>query len=246
MTETNSPTTGGATMPTPTTQIPKPSTAPIADDGGLSIGAEVRSQNRIPFLPTNERPFPIATLVSVEAATRTIKKNGSIKQVLAFMFESVGDLAGVRTYEHIEWEPDFNEEKFKTKYEGLQSRVKHIYEGFAAWPALKAGRTFDTLFAAVAKAFNTGGANGAPIYAGKKVRLKLVYSIDYPAGGLAFPLTPNFVEPYVENKPTALFLNKQYESLEQQERRGARKVVGADSPYTAPPEEFPTFVTPSK
>lgn len=247
---------GGATAPAqaevaqptpPPTPAPTAQATTPAPTGGLEIGIDenVKSHNRIPFIPTNENPITKGFLTEVKSETREVKngKNKGMRSILVFTFM---DIRREKTHEHVEWEANPSDPNFGKIYKGMQERIKHIFTTYAPFPTdIKGFKSFKEFFDRLTTAFNTGGAQGTPIYQGKPTWIKVIYSLN-GNGQLGFPLSPNFVELVVEGRATNLFINKQYETLEQPKgtaRGSSLPGGGGASPDFAnnPTTDFPSF-----
>lgn len=211
----------------------------------FGISQETKSKNQVPFQPTEQHPITKGYLVDVYPDTREMKKDKSTRQVLVFEFK---DAEKIRTHYHTEWDLDPSDEDFQSRMDGLNSRIKHIYEEFAAFPVEGVGNkatNFEEFFAAVAEAFNKNGKDGTPIYKDVLIWIKVSYNVSGGAKAqLGFPLFPNFIEKYRQGKDTTLWLNKKYETLKQPEplRRGnAPSEFPAEAGAEAADTPFPRF-----
>jgi hypothetical protein len=184
---------------------------------GFGITQETKSGNNVPFLGGLNRGMLVA--VKREEIGKNEKYN-----VLAFTFK---DIENIKTFKHIEWVIDSNDDKFTTKLNGMNSRIKHLYETFKPFPTEGIGTkatNFEEFFVEVEKAFNTND-NGGKIFTHKKddkeipkaIWLKTVYN---KKNEINFPLAPNFVELIKENnqnEPKTLVIDKRYDKIEQEE-----------------------------
>ena len=194
--------------------------------GKFGITKDTKSNNVVPFQPTELKPITSGYLIEVKADTRTLKDE-STKNVLAFKFT---DTEKKRFHTHLEWELDENDAKFDSKLETMQSKIKHIYEAYKPFPENGIGgkaKNIIEFFEEVAKAFNESGENNTPIYTNKPVWIKVAYSLSYPKGGLQIPYSPNFIEPLVQGKMTTLAINKKYETIIQPASSGANDMPGS-------------------
>lgn len=189
---------------------------------GFGITQETKSENRVPFLAGINKGM----LVSVE---KKLKGKENAYTVLAFTFK---DVENIRTFEHVEWTLNIDDEKFDVKMNGMNSRIKHLYEIYKPFPSEGIGtkaKNFDEFFDAVVTAFNTHD-DGGKIFTYKKenkelfkvIWLKTVYN---KKGEINFPLSPNFVELIKENNQNqskVLVIDKRYDKIEQPnvERQG--------------------------
>lgn len=182
---------------------------------GFGVSSETQSSNRVSY---DVGGMKRATLTAV--ASEEVGKDTKYK-VLSFKFM---DIEGIKTFTHSEFVIDSTDENYQKKMQGMNSRIKHIWEAFAKFPSTGVGMgatSFEDFFAKVAAAFNTGGENGTPIFKekdgkGKLVWLKLAY---YGAkGNIGFPLSPNFIEGIGQNNaaiPKTLTINNKYDKVEQ-------------------------------
>lgn len=163
-----------------------------------------------------------------EVKREIVGKEGNTKyNVLSFNFL---DHEGIKSFKHSEFELEANDPDFNKKLEGMNVRLKHLYQAFAPFPATGLGigaTSFIDFFDKVAIAFNTGGANNTPIYKTDKssilVWLKLAYY--NKKGNIGFALSPNFIEKIgsdnkgtpVNNQtePRGLVMDNRYDKAEQ-------------------------------
>ena len=260
MSETNQNPTG--TNEAPVTPAPTPQPAPVAntqpapaptpvaaapaDELALGIGSDVKSSNLVPFQPSAEAPITLGFLFEVKPEIRKMKETQKERDVLTFHFI---DEKNRRHHFHTEWDLDNGDKDFKVKLDGLNRRIKHLYETFAVFPEAgigKGAKTFKELFAAIATAFNNNGA-GVPIYSKIPIWIKVTYNLKGGAKStLGFPLSPNFVERFTAGIGTTLYINNKYETIEQPKRPTvANPLGGGGAPLgglpTAIPGEFPKF-----
>lgn len=187
---------------------------------GFGITTETQSKNTTPFKVSTLHPFTKGFLASVikEEVGKTEKYT-----VLTFIFK---DAEGIRTYRHSEFAVnDTDPDKHKVKVNGLNVRIKHIYEAFTTFPITGIGvgaSSWDDYFTKIALAFNTGN-NGKPIYqrlveektVNIGVWLKVIYD---KKDNLGFPLSPMFIERITADnqaEPKTLSIDKRYDRLEQ-------------------------------
>lgn len=188
------------------------------ETSGMSFGVtvETKSKNTTPFNPGFSKGY--LTSVKKEVIGKTEKFT-----VLTFVFK---DVESVKTHRHSEFMVKAGDKDFDKKMNGLNVRLKHIYEGFAKFPDGGIGvgaKSFEEFFDKVSDAFEKG-ANGKPIYqkheegkpsASTLVWLKLTYD---RKDNLGFPLSPNFIERIGESnqtQPKTLNIDKKYDRLEQ-------------------------------
>jgi len=204
----------------------------------FGITTETKSSNAIPLDPpirmeNGQYKFPTAKLVSV-LSTEIEKKDETKVDVLQFVFKS-GD--NKKTHIHTEWTIEDDDGKYETKMEGLNSRIKHMYEAFGVFPEKGIGtkaKSFKGFFDAVAEAFN---GDDSPIYKGKPVWVKLTYFNNR----LGFPLLPNFIEALVKDKACNLKVNLTYDTIETVKApAGGGGAMGLDDLPTGE-DDFPDF-----
>lgn len=211
--------------------------------GRFGVSTETKSKNLTPFQPTEEHPITLGTLVNVKTDVRKIKKTEEEVTVLVFEFK---DVEKVRTHFHTEWRVDEGDKDEQVKMDGMNARIKHIYEEYQAFPTEGIGmnaESFDQFFEQVAEAFNTNGKDGTPIYKDIRVWIKVTYNLKSASKAqLGFPLSPNFIERYKEGKKPTLYVNKKYETLKQPEGASARSPLPTELGNQAALEsDFPDF-----
>lgn len=182
---------------------------------GFGISDETKDSNISKMLPPVKiepnktfpggYKFPISHLVNVTAKDEFETKNGKT-QVLQFIFK---DKEG-RQHIHTEWAQDPDDEKYETKIEGLNSRVKHIYTQLKDWEKGKKVGTnatnFFEYFQALENEFKAiEGFSKIPMFT------KLVYYNN----NLNFPLNPNFLQRAGEGSVCKLEINLKYDTIEQ-------------------------------
>lgn len=180
----------------------------------FGITKETKSKNLIAFNPPIKDgnggwKFPTAKLVQVISKEQE-KKDQTTTPVLQFIFVS-GD--GLQTYIHTEWLIEDDAKEYDKKFEGMNSRIKHIYEAFAEFPEKGVGagaKSWVLFFDAVAKAFNEE-VDGKKLIDKNPVWIKLTYY----KNNLGFPLSPNFIEPFIKDKKCRLEVNLKYDAIEQ-------------------------------
>lgn len=194
----------------------------------FGTGQETKSENLLAFCPTWQNQFNVAKLTKVEAVLDYTKKDGTKTDYLRFEFRSPD---GKRGYDHTEWKPELS--KQQEQLENIKTRIAHIHKAFKELPVNPIGSTakdFGEYFKAIEEAFNKG-LEGKEIFADKLVWIKLVYGISgkgkvYP--NLGFPLSPNFIEPFVKDQmPKTIAINKTYETLDQPSGTETRKIASA-------------------
>lgn len=184
----------------------------------FGVTAETKSKNtNTPFNPGITKGILIK--VEKEEVGKETKYT-----VLSFTFK---DIEGNRTYKHTEFAVTSGD-KIAERKEGLNVRLKHIFEAFTTFPITGMGNgatSWADFFEKCSIAFNTGN-NGKPIFireeAEKKipivVYLKVVYSAKNKKDDLGFPIFPNFIEKVTaENTsaPKTIVIDKKFDRLEQ-------------------------------
>lgn len=157
-----------------------------------------------PMFPSGWK-FPIAHLVNVASNPEFEKRDGSKVPVLQFIFKDKDN----RQHTHIEWEVEVEDGKFKEKHDGLNVRIKHIYTAvFGTFPEKEGigtnASTYAEFFGIVADTFNSitrgEGENKVKAYP----TVPLYYKLTYYKTRFNFPLSPNFLERVVKDKPCKL------------------------------------------
>ena len=217
----------------------------------FGITKETKSKNLIPFNPPIKDKdgtwkFPVGKLVSVIAKEQT-KKDESTSDVLQFVFVSPDNK---QTYMHTEWEVDEEDSNKDKKQEGMNTRIKHIFECFAPFPEKGIGtsaKNWAGFFEEVAKAFN---AEVEVEVDGKKEKKKLIdttlvwIKLTYYKNRLQFPLSPNFVERATKGVKTDLRVNLEYDTIEQIPAPKGDTFGGGSNPMVFDEEverDFPEF-----
>lgn len=196
------------------------------DNAGMTGGQAVPTEQfgvTTDTVSKNSTPFNsgFSKGVLIEVKKEHVGKSDVKYLVLTFVFK---DVEGNRTYRHSEFAVLSGDNIDKRK-NGLNVRLKHIYEAFAQFPAGGIGigaTSWEDFFDKVAVAFNTG-SNGKPIFikqdGDKKtpiiVWLKLTYD---KKDNIGFPLSPNFIEKLTEHnmdKPKTIVIDKKFDRLEQ-------------------------------
>lgn len=181
----------------------------------FGVTVDTKSKNSTPF------NGGITKGILTEVKKELVGKSDTKYLVLTFVFK---DVEGNRTYRHSEFAVIGGENIDKRK-NGLNVRLKHIYEAFSPFPTAGIGigaTSWEDFFDKTALAFNTGNA-GKPIFfreeAEKKIPivafLKLVYD---KKDNLQFPLSPNFIERVTADNtasPKTLIIDKKYDRIEQ-------------------------------
>lgn len=140
------------------------------------------------------------------------------------------DHEGIKSFKHSEFLIDDNDKDFEKKLNGMNTRIKHIYEAFAVFPESGIGtdaKDFEDFFNKVAIAFNTGGPGGTPIYKKDNISILVYIKLTYygEKTDASFPLSPNFIERIgsdskgnvIDNSkhPKVLTINNKYDKIEQ-------------------------------
>jgi hypothetical protein len=180
----------------------------------FGVTTDVTSSNRVSY---DEGGIKKATLTDV--VFEEIGKDTKY-QVLSFKFL---DAEGVKTFTHSEFAIDENDQNFEKKMNGMNSRIKHIWEAFKKeLPTGGIGadaQSFDDFFRKVAAAFNTAGENNTPIYKDKDSKSKPVFiKVAYYSNknnNVSFPLSPNFIEAMTTPVARTLTINLQYDRIKQ-------------------------------
>lgn len=187
----------------------------------FGVTNETKSKNATPFSPKFTKGF------LMDVKHEEIGKDTKYK-VLSFFFQ---DIEGIKTFKHIEWTIEKDAENLEKKMNGMNVRIKHIYESFSKFPESGIGsksKNFDEFFEAVAKAFNEG-RDGKRIYTmesgDKQVPVPIWIKTTYSnRGEISFPLSPNFVEKVTtlnQAEPKTLTWDKRYDKDEQPGKRNA-------------------------
>jgi hypothetical protein len=182
----------------------------------FGVSADLKSKNLTPFNPG------INKAALIEVKREEVGKDAEKYLVLSFTFK---DLEGNRTHKHSEFTVSNTDADRDKKINGMNVRLKHIYEAFAPFPQAGLGvgaKSWEDFFDKVATSFNTG-ANGKPIFyrevEDKKVPIHVFIKVSYQGKKekLGFPLSPNFIERAVEGQqsPKTIVIDKKYDKLEQ-------------------------------
>lgn len=193
---------------------------------GFGVTNETKSQNQVNY---DKGGFKKATLVEVKTA-EVGKDEANKYKVLSFKFI---DADGIKTFTHSEFLIDPTDTDYAKKLNGMNVRIKHMYEAFLPFPATGVGvgaTSFEDFFARVATAFNTGGTEGKPIFKDEKgsnklVWIKLGYYRKKDPTQIGFPLSPNFIEGIKDAQgaaaPKTLTTNTKYDNYDQPKVGGA-------------------------
>lgn len=196
----------------------------VPQTGMFAITTETKATNNAPLLVATKvennpqfpagYQFPIARLVNVISNNEFEKNDGSKVPVLQFIFKD----ADSRQYIHTEWEVETTDTEFNTKLEGLKVRINHIYLAiFGKLPQNGIGTTaqnFKEFFNQVAEAFNNRTVGEGDQVKKYYPTVDLYYKLTYYKARLGFPLSPNFLEKVVKDKPCRLLaINPTYDKL---------------------------------
>jgi len=161
---------------------------------GFGITTETKSSNTVGYDKGGIHKAFLTDVVFEEVGKDTKY------QVLSFKFT---DVEGIKKFTHSEFAIQATDTDYAKKLNGMNSRIKHIWEAFAAFPTTGIGvgaTSFEDFFQKVAVAFNTSGENQTPIYK-KKNGEKLIPFLNWikvafynKKGNIGFPLSPNFIE----------------------------------------------------
>ncbi len=194
----------------------------------FGVTTETKSRNQTPI----KAGFTKAILTKVVKEIVGKDENNKFT-ILTFYFI---DIEGIGTYKHTEWIIKPTENKAKDKQNWLNSRIKHLYEAYAPFPANGIGvgaTSWEDFFDKVASAFNTGN-NGIPIYqrTDKDKTLPIVtwIKLTYYKQELKFPNFPNFIERVTENniaEPKILFIDKKTDVIKQPDSAPTTPILGA-------------------
>lgn len=218
--------------------------------GMFGITSETKASNNAPLLVATEvkgNPqfpsgwrFPIARLVNIVSTPEFEKKDGAKVAVLQFIFK---DKDG-RQHNHTEWEVDDGDTKFKEKKDGLDVRIKHIYTTiFGQFPEKGIGTeatSWGEFFSLTEQAFNNitigEGDEKKKVYP----TIPLYYKLTYYKARMNFPLSPNFLERFVKDKPCkTLTINTTYDKLQPTVSGGGRGIPGVSGGGTI--DDLPSF-----
>ena len=203
----------------------------------FGVTNETKSNNATPFSPRFTKGY--LTKVEFEEIGKDEKYN-----ILAFYF---ADAENIKTFKHIEWIVKPDAENFDKKMNGMNVRIKHIYECFQKFPESGIGisaKTFEEFFVMVVKAFNEG-RDGKRIYtsesAEKQIPILIWIKTGYNnRGEINFPLSPNFVErigSLNQSEPKTLTWDKRYDRDEQPNKKGTSTenpgIMGGGASQTA-------------
>lgn len=209
-----------------------------SNNAPLLVATKVENDNRFP----SGWKFPIAYLVNVISNNEYEKKDGSKAPILQFIFVDKDK----RQHMHTEWEVEQSDSKFETKKEGLDVRIAHIYSSiFGKVPVEGIGTdatSWADYFDKVAHAFNSRvtGEEGAK----KKYisTVALYYKLTYYKQRANFPLSPNFLEKVVKEKPCKLLtINTTYDNLVPSGGGKSAGIPGMGGSAAGAPDDLPSF-----
>lgn len=202
----------------------------------ILVATKVEGNSKFP----NGWKFPIANLVNIIANPEFKLKDETTTSVLQFVFTDKDK----RQFIHTEWKLDTTDEHFQTKLEGMQVRIAHIYSAiFGSVPAsgIGSGATnFDDFFAKVKQAFEAQKITKDDAEVMAYTRVPMYIKVVYYKKNITFPLSPNFVERVVKDRPcTTLNINTGYDKLEPPKSGGGGiPGVGGSAPST---DDLPSF-----
>lgn len=220
----------------------------------FGITTETKASNNAPLLvatriendaqfPSGWK-FPVANLVNVISNNEYEKKDGNKVPVLQFIFRD----ADKRQHMHTEWEVEADDTKFQEKKDGLDVRIAHIYTAiFGKVPAEGIGTdatSWGDYFNKVAHAFNskvtTKGEGEEAVKTKYYPTVSLYYKLTFYKTRMNFPLSPNFLEKAIKDKPCKLLaINTTYDKLVP---TGAAKSSGIPGMGTSgASEDLPSF-----
>lgn len=193
-----------------------------------AINESAKAEALIPFTVSVEKMFNVAALYEVGVKEYQDKNDENIHiPVLEFVFR---DLEGIQTHIHKEWpiDGDLTSKGGETitqaeLEDGQSNRIAHIFNTYAGagghtkvngGAGLGADVTdgddvydfYKKFFASIANSFNTAGPNGTEIYKKNGKLIPIWIKLIYVRGSneLRFPLRPNFIDRWVEGRPTFL------------------------------------------
>lgn len=180
---------------------------------GFGITSDTKASNNISMLPPHKGEpnsvfqsgwkFPTANLVNIVVKENFETKNGNTT-VLQFIFK---DSKG-RQYIHTEWAQDPTDEKYDVKMEGLNVRIKHMYmQFFPEFPSEGIGTkatSFAGYFTAIKEAFEANE---------NLSKISCFVKLTFYKGNLGFPLSPNFLQRVIKDKPCLLEINPKYDKV---------------------------------
>lgn len=191
----------------------------------FGVTEDVKSSNNVNY---EKGGFKKAFLTNIKF--EEVGKDEKKYLTLAFYFV---DIEGIKSFKHSEFAIAEDDTDFQKKLNGMNSRIKHIWEQFATFTPIGVGATsFQDFFEKVALAFSTNGANNTPIFKDEKGKSILVWiKLGYygKKGDIRFPLSPNFIERVKENnqtEPKSLTIDNRYDTIEQPQIKKEGTVMG--------------------
>ena len=226
------------------------------DKISFGITKETKSSNNTPILVAkqvennpmfpNGWEFPIARLVNVVFNPEFEKKDKTLVPVLDFIFK---DNDG-RQHIHREWEIELIDTSFQTKLDGLKVRIKHLYTTiFNKFPSNGIGEdasSFADFFKKIADAFNSVVVKEGEGEDVKNVKyyskVYLYIKLTYYKTNLGFPLSPNFVERVIKDKPCKMLtINTTYDNLKPAKSNMGNGIPGVAGGTAMDTGELPDF-----
>lgn len=211
-------------------------------DMGFGIKQDLEASNKIPFKAGLQKGL----LMGVKAYNKTSKKAGAKSyDVLEFAFS---DLKGEASYDKLEFEVDREKDINTKNIRGgkelaMNVRIKHIYEAYQPTPVEGLGfgaTSWLNYFERIAKAFNTNGKDGSPIFKNESGFIPVHLKFTYFNNQLGLPYSPNFIEKVKEGKETNLVIDLNFDVIKQVEsnkstnkaphEQGGGAVFGGASP----------------
>lgn len=200
---------------------------PVTTKSEFDIDDTTASSTRVPFKTSKEQYWEECLLVDVTFTREQETKAGNRVAIIC----NYRSIDGIRTHREIIYAPDATGQYFNDdgKKEGLFSKLKqdlkHIHFCFA--PQHKGTIAKDAKFLpstpenvqenvhlmmeGVVKSMNTDGANGTPIFTGKRVYLKMVYNKQ----NYISVANRNFIEAVnTSGKPLSFSLYTKYDKIE--------------------------------
>lgn len=225
----------------------------MSETSGFNFGItqDTKTTNNTPILVAtkvennaqfpNGWKFPVARLVKIVANPAFELKDGSTTAVLQFIFID----ADKRQHIHTEWAISATDSNLEKKLEGMKVRIAHIYEailGKLPDNGIGVGATsFADFFTKVKETFETQKITKDDKTYHAFTQIHVYLKLVYYKKNLGFPLSPNFIEKVVQNKPcTLLTINLAYDTLtvEATKPSGIPGIAGMASPSA---DDLPSF-----
>lgn len=199
-------------------------TKDVVAESGIPINAPRKMEKRTAQYP-NGYEFPITQLVNVVCTPeKEIKRqDGTIDKLptLSFVFRT----ADAKQFTHVEFPLDDDDDKFDSRMEAMNQRIKHIFNHTIGEKHFKddsmTGDDFLEFFTNVANAFNNETITIQSKVEGEKDKVVRLYTkarvylkLTYYKTRLQLPQYPNFVQRVVENQECNLVINPQYDQVE--------------------------------